>query len=238
MRSWIPFGTGSQGGLVLVAVITVLLYSRGGPAGWVAGSPAPSHRFKVRRDPRGTEQVWVPPGCFRQGSNRWRDWLAEEDETPAHEVCLSRGFWLDRYEVSNAAFANFVSAGGYSERRFWSDEGWSWKASRLGPDEPPESGFRGPDQPQVWISWYEAEAYARWRNARLPTEAQWEYAARGPSSPIYPWGDRWDLKKVNVAESDHRPAQPKFLRTATVSVTSYEEQEVLDQIFVRVLRQE
>jgi len=212
-------------GTVLLAMIAVMIaalfYARGGPGGWLPQPVREFNRFQIRRDGRGIEQVWVEPGCFVRGSNRWRDWLAEEDEAPAHEVCFSKGFWTDRYEVSNAAFAVFVAAGGYLEKGFWSGEGWRWKGNRPGPDEPPERGFQNPHHPQVWISWYEAEAYARWRSARLPTEAEWEYAARGPSSSIYPWGDRWDLSKANVTESGHSPTQPKLLRTATSSVTSY-----------------
>jgi iron(II)-dependent oxidoreductase len=177
---------------------------------------------QIRRDARGIEQVWVKPGCFVQGSNRWWDWLAEEDEAPAHEVCFSKGFWIDRYEVSNAAFDTFVAAGGYSEKQFWLEEGWRWKGNRQGPDPTPEPGFQSLDQPRMWTTWYEAAAYASWRYARLPAEAEWEYAARGPGSWVYPWGDRWDLSKANVTESRHSPAEGKILRTATVSVTSYQ----------------
>lgn len=203
------------------AMICALLYSRGGPGGWF---PKPVRAFSapiVRQDARGIGQVWVPPGCFVQGSNRWRDWLAEEDEAPAHEVCLSMSFWMDRYEVSNAAFAAFVAAGGYSEKQFWPEEGWRWKGNRQEPDQPPEAGFQGLGQPQIWITWHEAAAYARWRHARLPTEAEWEYAARGQSSAVYPWGDRWDLARANVTESAHRAPGGGILRTGTASVRSY-----------------
>jgi hypothetical protein len=85
----------------------------------------------MRLDPHGIEQVWVSPGWFRRGSDPRRDfWHARADETPQHDVHITRGFWLDRYEVTNAAFGPFVSDGGYRRREYWCDEGWTWKADR------------------------------------------------------------------------------------------------------------
>ncbi len=57
------------------------------------------------------------------------------------------------------------------------------------------------DHPRVCVTWYEAEAYAAWRGGQLPTEAQWEFAARGSESRVYPWGDEWDASKANVVDS-------------------------------------
>jgi formylglycine-generating enzyme required for sulfatase activity len=166
-----------------------------GPA-IAAGVPAAG---TVREDEKGVEQVWVPPGCFRRGSDPAKDRAAHWYETPQHDACFRQGFWIDRYEVTNAAYEAFIADGGYTRRDLWSEDGWAWKGARSRPESPP--GFDAPQQPRVWISWYEAEAYARWRGGRLPTEAEWEYAARGPESRIYPWGDQWDGSRANIQES-------------------------------------
>jgi formylglycine-generating enzyme required for sulfatase activity len=166
----------------------------------------------VRTDRRGIEQVWVTADCFRQGSNSPDGWAGLEAsapswakramayEVPAHEVCLSAGYWIDRYEVTNAAFQAFVEAGGYDQQALWSAQGWNWKekiGKALGVPSRCENADQ-PDHPRACITWYEAEAYAAWRGGTLPTEAQWEYAARGPQALIFPWGNAWDASRANV----------------------------------------
>ncbi len=168
-----------------------------------------------RRDAQGIQQVWVPPGWFRRGSDPRRDfWYARADETPQHDVHITRGFWLDKYEVTNASFAAFVAAGAYERPELWREQGWQWKGARRTPARPVEPGFEDSDQPRSWITWFEAEAYARWRGGRLPTEAEWEYAARGPASSIYPWGDEWDDARAHTSESGLWQTRPvgSFLR--------------------------
>ena len=131
------------------------------------------------------------------------DWVvpALDAEAPAHKVTLTKGFWIDRTEVTNAAFKAFVDAGGYTTRAFWSDDGWAWLGGRNVNGLPLHCQGDVSAQPRMCITWYEAQAYAAWRAGRLPTEAEWEYAARGPKSMVYPWGDAWDDTKANVISS-------------------------------------
>jgi formylglycine-generating enzyme required for sulfatase activity len=105
------------------------------------------------------------------------------------------------YEVTNAAYAAFVADNGYGERAYWSADGWWWKGERSAPYDrgcPPET--LAPQMPRVCITWYEAEAYARWRGGALPTEAEWEYAARGSDGRRYPWGDTFDGTQLNYCD--------------------------------------
>lgn len=186
------------------------------PAGAPTPSPATSgtsgapHPAAARRtDVHGVEQVWVPPGSFRMGTDDAAlqalralsppGWVTRElpSEQPAHDVRLTSGYWMDRTEVTNEEFAAFARAGGYRDRSWWSDPGWGWLQARDAAALPlPETG--GPAQPRVRVTWYEAEAYARWRGGRLPTEAEWEYAARGPQSRVYPWGNDFDPARCVV----------------------------------------
>jgi formylglycine-generating enzyme required for sulfatase activity len=77
------------------------------------------------------------------------------------------------------------------KQQYWTPDGWAWvqNSNVTGPEN--ISGLNAPDQPRGGINWYEAYAYGQWRGARLPTEAEWEWAARGPDSRIYPWGDNF-----------------------------------------------
>lgn len=158
----------------------------------------------TRTDAFGIEQVWVPAGTFRMGTEpdveiAAPDWAAPtlNSEKPAHEVEITRGFWLDRYEVTNTAYQAFVDAGGYEKQEYWSEAGWQWRQNEKRP-LPIECQAAGPTNPRACVNWFEAEAYARWRGGQLPTEAQWEYAARGPESFIYPWGNEFDKDKTNL----------------------------------------
>jgi formylglycine-generating enzyme required for sulfatase activity len=167
-------------------------------------------RCGARHDSRGIEQVWVPAGTFLMGSDdaTLRElkaldppaWVAKEldSESPQHPVRLTEGYWIDKYEVTNAAFRAFVDDGGYTALAYWSEAGRAWLAKQRIEALPASCPGERPDDPRRCVTWYEAEAYAHWRGGRLPTEAEWEYAARGPKSPRYPWGDDFDAARCNV----------------------------------------
>jgi formylglycine-generating enzyme required for sulfatase activity len=168
---------------------------------------------ETRTDPSGIEQVWVPAGTFTMGTDEKAiaaltaanppDWVASEfaSEQPAHEVTLTKGFWIDRDEVSNLAFAAFVDAGGYANESLWSPDGLAWLKTKDASRLPLHCQGDVPDHPRMCLTWFEAEAYAAWRGGRLPSEAEWEFAARGPESTVYPWGDTFDREKANVLNS-------------------------------------
>jgi len=123
------------------------------------------------------------------------------------EVTISN-FYMDAFEVTNAEYKEFIDAGGYDKSEYWTAEGWHWRQTsqqqgydRGDPkpmgwgsgDAPWESSVFSPlaNSPVSGVSWYEAYAYARFRGKSLPTEAQWEYVARGVEGRIYPWGNIW-----------------------------------------------
>jgi formylglycine-generating enzyme required for sulfatase activity len=135
--------------------------------------------------------VLVPAGIFLMGLPE-RDLLAEDHEKPQREVYLT-AFWIDVYPVTNSRFNLFLTAGGYDRPHWWTPEGWEWKCRRQirQPVMWGQGGWDGPDQPVAGVSWFEADAYARWAGRRLPTDAEWEKAARGTDGRHYPWGEDW-----------------------------------------------
>ena len=123
--------------------------------------------------------VLVPGGDFLMGSDD-----AEELSRPAHFVSL-RPYFIDRTEVTNEQYRAFVEATGYDPPAMWKDG-----LLPVGQERFPVTG----------VTWYDAAAYAAWAGKRLPTEAEWEFAARGTEGRRYPWGDKWDASFANVAE--------------------------------------
>lgn len=148
--------------------------------------------FEVMEHPRdGAPMVLVPAGPFLMGLPN-NDLLAEDHEKPTREVYLS-AFWVDVYPVTNGRFRLFIEAKGYDEPKWWTQEGWEWREKHKirQPSQWEKGGWDGPDQPAAGVSWYEADAYARWVGRRLPSDAEWEKAARGTDGRRYPWGNDW-----------------------------------------------
>ena len=140
------------------------------------------------REKDGMAMVCVPAGEFLMGSTD-ADPDAEDDEKPQHAVYLD-AFWIDRTEVTNAQYRRCGVAGGCTEPAFWSD-----------------SNYNAPDQPVVGVDWDQATAYCDWAGGRLPTEAEWEKAARGTDGRIYPWGESApNCDKANYGNCVGRPA--------------------------------
>ena len=130
-------------------------------------------RVVMRGDVK-VDQVFVSAGSFMMGSEGGTD-----NEQPVHEVTLD-AFWIDRTEVTNAQYAACVDDGACDP------PGSSSSYTR-------DSYYGNPeyaDYPVIYVSWEDAAAYAEWAGGRLPTEAEWEYAARGPQSFVYPWGNQ------------------------------------------------
>ncbi|WP_237377949.1 SUMF1/EgtB/PvdO family nonheme iron enzyme [Sulfidibacter corallicola] len=149
--------------------------------------------------------VWIPLGRFTMGRND-----GDKDEQPEHEVEVDRGFFLGKYPVTNEEYRAFVEADGYGDARWWSRLGRSWLEKEAEGVKTPElwedRAFNGANQPVVGVSWFEAEAYCNWLGAVLeknrpggwagtprvymPSEIQWEYAARGSAGRRHPWGEQ------------------------------------------------
>lgn len=158
----------------------------------------------------------VQGGRFRLGAEPG-DGFVFDNEKFAHEVDI-RDFCMSRAPVSNAQFIEFVEAGGYRRKACWSEVGWRWREASAAQAprywQRVDGGWQWrchdriepllPHHPVIHVNWYEAEAWCRWAGRRLPTEAEWEYAASSePGDPgrkrRYPWGDELpSIRQANL----------------------------------------
>lgn len=127
------------------------------------------------------EMITIPAGPFIRGTD-----AGGFDEQPPREIFLDE-FRIDRYEVTNHQYGEFVVATGH--RKAGPPSRYAKNISKM----------RGPNQPVVYVSWDDAQAYCRWKGKRLPTEAEWEKAMRGADGRLWPWGNVEQAKGANWA---------------------------------------
>ncbi len=157
------------------------------------------------RQADGAIMVYVPAGPFLMGSDPAQD-PSPQDEQPQREIDLSP-FWIDRTEVSVDQFRTFAVATSYQTQAEW--EGASYVWTELGVQTVEGANWQHPfgptsqaqdEHPVTQVSWQDAQAYCQWAGGSLPSEAQWEKAARGTEGQIYPWGDDLDGNRVNFCD--------------------------------------
>lgn len=150
--------------------------------------------------------VLIPAGEFTMGH------ASSYDTQPVRRVSLP-AFYIDKYEVTNKRYKRFIDATGHKVP--WSEDPaaepykWDWRARMY----PAGKG----DDPVVLVSWDDAKAFCTWAGKALPTEAQWEKAARGVGGKVYPWGNEWLDKNANTMESGLRQTSPVGAFAADVS---------------------
>ncbi|NIP46832.1 MAG: SUMF1/EgtB/PvdO family nonheme iron enzyme [Gammaproteobacteria bacterium] len=154
-------------------------------------------------DPRLGEMMIVPAGSFLMGQG-----------SEQHKLSLP-DFQIGRYPVTNAEFQRFIDAGGYENKRWWTEAGWREVGEEQ--SEPrfwQDARFDRPNQPALGLSWYECVAYCRWLSAetgqlhRLPTEAEWEKAARGVDGRTYPWSNEFEIDRLNSRAGANQVCSP------------------------------
>lgn len=206
-------------GVMMVLALAVGITASQGEWRMVVHSPEGPNEFVITQidsvtfyDPA-PGMVWIPAGNVRMG----QDGIAE----PVHD-CYVEGFWIDVQEVSNGEYKEFIDAGGYTTEAWWNPVGWVWRVANNitlpanwnsntyhGGGIPGNEGF-----PVNGVSWWECDAYCRWAGKRLPTEAEWEKAAKGgcethgdpgqcdaSDTPTYPWGEGISGPRANYRDS-------------------------------------
>lgn len=171
----------------LLAILLTIVFLRGEVSsvpGLLGQSGSTEKPLRTANNPKdGLEYVWIPPGTFTMGCSRG-DHGCFAEENPAHSVTLSKGFWLSRTEVTVGAYRRFAGISG------------------AGSETPSQAA--ADEMPAVDMTWDEATAYCAWSGGRLPTEAEWEYAARaGSEAPRYGDVNRIAWYEGNSLGSSH-----------------------------------
>ncbi|MDR4506800.1 MAG: formylglycine-generating enzyme family protein [Candidatus Brocadiaceae bacterium] len=193
--------------LLMLLLICVAVFSIGKP---VSASKEKNNESSVKKasekglpvareqEEKYPDMVLIPAGEFIMGENtryKWTFLLSYNIyDGPAHKVYLD-AYYIDRYEVTNEQYRKFVEETGHRGSICWND-----------------SRFNGPKKPVTGVTWDDAMAYAKWAGKRLPTEAEWEKAARGADNRLWPWGNEiFSEETCNVWET-------KFRKTTDVGI--------------------
>ena len=169
-------GNKARGGLHQVSQLTVA-EPKPRKAEGSAGMALPQYYTQTRIGKKPSPMVRVPAGTFTMGSN-----VRLSDEGPQHKVKL-KAFRIDKYEVTNLQYQQFIaSTGRHSPQHF---QNRTFPKGKI-------------DHPVTYVSWHDAKAYCEWAGKRLPTDAEWEKAARGTDGRTFPWGDEFDINNANT----------------------------------------
>ncbi|MBI5562280.1 MAG: formylglycine-generating enzyme family protein [Deltaproteobacteria bacterium] len=150
-----------------------------------SAATAPATAKAARTAPKG--MVLVPAGEFTMGSNDW--WPKSQ---PEHKRNL-KAFYIDKFEVTNKRYKAFVDGAKHPAPDHW--PGGKMPVARE-------------DHPVVFVDWHDADAFCKWEGKRLPTEPEWEKAARGADKRAFPWGAKFDKDKANTPQYDHKDTMP------------------------------
>ena len=142
---------------------------------------------KVRKASPSDDMAYIPAGEFTMGSNEW--WPKSQPEYKK----VTGAFYMDKYEVTNKRYQKFVEAVNRTPPAHW-----------VNGVPPPERAYH----PVVFVSWYDANDFCRWEGKRLPTEAEWEKAARGTDKRTFPWGDKFEAKRGNMPQLGKNDTMP------------------------------
>jgi gamma-glutamyl hercynylcysteine S-oxide synthase len=135
---------------------------------------------------KSSEMILIASGHFTQGSHQIE---SQDNERPPHEIYLN-DYWIDRYPVTFSEYQSFIESDAYQNPKFWTAEGWDWvKSNQI--TKPLYQGEK--HEPVYGVSWYEADAYARFVGKRLPTESEWEKAAHAQNmlGEVWQWTNTW-----------------------------------------------